>query len=166
MKKKNIAVVVSSLVIGAVTLGALTIPNNGPSDVLHVSSMPPAPHSAVAVGEFTFPSIDPILDVPEVAVSESVPIVETETTPSQPTVKSVDELAYQYLNMSVPRAKECLDKTVSMFPERFTEDVREKNIRAMRVFRHICVTGVLYTDKTPLGQQGEFFDSDLAKANQ
>jgi hypothetical protein len=92
--------------------------------------------------------------------------------PVQPQVLSTQAYAEMYLDLS-GRNQHCLDYMVNKWPHRFTEDVRENNIKALTVWAGVCTTGIdnirhesgrgyggIYT----YGQDGEFFDSDFAKS--
>lgn len=96
------------------------------------------------------------------------PVQET-VQPTVPVIKTTKEYAEQYLDMTVPRAYECLSAFEARWPYRFTEDVRENNIKALRHFANICTTGILDEPfKRPLivtyGENGEWFDTEWAIA--
>lgn len=103
-------------------------------------------------------------------VSEPAPAVET------PPVLSVEEYATKYLNMTDILGRDpwaCLNDIVATWPERFTPDVRENNIKALQLWNAggICSTGMSVSTlrvavNLPIrsfGANGEYFDSDIAK---
>lgn len=96
---------------------------------------------------------------------------------SEPVIEPVPILstqAYgeQYLDLSGTGQK-CFDLIVARWPDRFTEDVRENNVKALAIWSGVCSTGIemppgsgggtgiIYRD----GINGEWFDSVLAKSH-
>jgi hypothetical protein len=89
-------------------------------------------------------------------------------------VRSIEEIAKDYPHMfQTQYDQECLNAIVAMYPERFTEDVREKNMKALTAFASYCSTGVPFESKRfnntrnyldAYGGKGSFFDSELAKS--
>lgn len=120
---------------------------------------------------------------PEVSETPTPVTVETQqpvqAPVEKPVILSTQEYAQKYLDMSVPNAQMCLDRIVQVWPSRFTEDVREYNIKALRAWANICSTGVLnftvdgyfregiITLRGSLigsyGDNGEWFDTQLAR---
>lgn len=91
---------------------------------------------------------------------------------------SIQEYANRHLSlgqmmpdMVIPvTGQDCLNALVAAFPERFTEDVRERNIKALSVYGNPCATGygsnnptakLLWDTKYP---GGSFFDSPIAQS--
>jgi hypothetical protein len=112
----------------------------------------------------------PVEEVTQEVVNEPVQVAQAPAVaPEQPTVTilSTQEYANQYLDMTVPRAQQCLDAIVATWPARFAEGVREANIKGLRAFANICTTGMDEPNKQTAiiyryGANGEFFDSQLA----
>lgn len=97
----------------------------------------------------------------------------TVTTDSvQPTtqVRSVSEIAQDYPTLSgTPDNLACFNRIVVEYPERFTEDVREYNIKSLTAFGNACSTNIMrlrtpyvYLDSN--SGRGGFFDGELAKS--
>jgi hypothetical protein len=92
-----------------------------------------------------------------------------EPAPEPVPVKTSMEIANEYPQLVGSEASiSCLNTIFSKYPERFTEDVREQNVRALRAFATPCTTGVTtehgnYLDMSS-GQVGHgiWFDSALA----
>lgn len=88
------------------------------------------------------------------------------STENQVTILSTQEYGNKYLDLSTPALQACFELIVNKWPERFNEDVRENNIKALKVWANVCSTGIERPVVGPIyryGQNGEFFDSDLAK---
>lgn len=95
------------------------------------------------------------------------------TPPPAPVVLSTQQYAEQYLNLAdvIPglSGQMCLDALVATYPERFTEDVRERNVKALSIYASPCGTGYgstvtikkAWDYKYP---NGSFFDSEIAKS--
>ena len=94
------------------------------------------------------------------------PEVPVETTPPVQVLSSV-EYAQKYLNVSDQIQLECFNRLVAKWPERFTDSVREANVKALRVFTAPCATGITSSAQgtsviEQYGRNGEFFDSAAA----
>lgn len=116
--------------------------------------------------------------VPQEITPEPMPAVEaTETAPTPvptSTVLSAQELAEKYNLVSNPLHQKCFDRIIAYYPERFTEDVREANIKSIR-YLDICMpisngACIISTDihvelhmEACFGPKGEYFDSLLAE---
>ena len=120
---------------------------------------------------------DPIEVTNPEPLPASQPVVLPDTA-SPTAVLSVQEYANRHLNlgqimpdMVIPvTGQDCLDALVAAFPERFTEDVRERNIKALSVYENPCATGygsnspttkLLWDTKYP---GGSFFDTPIAQS--
>lgn len=84
-------------------------------------------------------------------------------------VLSTQEYGIKYLDLSTPLLQQCFDAIIERWPERFTEDVREDNVKALRAWASTCTTGILAgrqgaSNIERYGINGEFFDSQLANA--
>lgn len=94
-----------------------------------------------------------------------------DSEPENPIVLSSQEYGQKYLDLSDPLQQKCFDAIVNDYPERFTEENRENNIKALRAFVSPCSTGAYSergartTNLLDVNGRGAFFDSDLAKAN-
>lgn len=96
--------------------------------------------------------------------------------PAPVAVLSTQEYALKYLDMNQPAAQECFDALVNHWPERFTPEVRENNVKALRTFGNPCGTGShLWKTNAETGRHlpvaiehfgvnGEFFDHPGTKA--
>ena len=100
------------------------------------------PVQQVAVVEKQEAVAEPVAEeVPaETAPVETTPVVEPVAAP---VVLSTQEYANQYLDMSSPWAQECLNRIIVEWPHRFTPEVREQNIKALRSWGSVCSTGVM-----------------------
>lgn len=116
------------------------------------------------------PAIVEPVEEPEV-VEERVFVPTVEVQPVPIPVLSTQEYAEKYLDLS-GNNQSCLDNIVNEWPERFTEDVRENNIKALTVFYAVCSTGFVddrelihphYEVINTYGENGAFFDSEFAK---
>ena len=101
----------------------------------------------------------------EVAVAP-VSVVET-PVPVAPAIRSTLEIAADYPTMTgSEQLLACFNKLVALFPDRFTESVREQNIKGLTAFATSCSTGV--NNANPIinayGPNGAYFDSELAKS--
>lgn len=118
-------------------------------------------------------SINPIIypekkaePTPEIVTT---PVVEVPTAPVVvPVILSSDEYAAKYLDLSTTFLQECWTTLKQMYPERFTEQVREKSIKRITpAYGNICgQRKLLYTSSDGstrlynyiLGVNGEYFD--------
>ncbi len=90
----------------------------------------------------------------------------------KPKVLSTQEYGEKYLNLSHPDLQKCFDTIVEAFPHRFTEDVRENNVKALRAWSSVCATEVyrVYPGAPAIRSKGlwlindDFFDGDTAKS--
>ena len=125
---------------------------------------------------------EPKIEKVEKVEEDTLPVPVEVSQPDEPTEKPVEKpvevvkssqyYAEKYLDLS-DRNQMCFDEILKTFPARFTEDVREQNIKAIRAFTVPCATGITYnpsTGKTKhvgtiylYGYNGEFFDTELAK---
>jgi len=128
---------------------------------------------------------DPVKTIEDTPAKVAEPKTETTETPAttvetpkaeEPKVLTTQEYGEKYLDLSGVN-QECFDNIIATFPDRFTPDVRENNVKALRMFAAVCSTG-MFTYKlhpvapnqqtTPLllqwGRNGEFFDSPQAKS--
>ena len=99
---------------------------------------------------------------PKTEVVDIPPAPTTQPKEAQRKVLSTQEYGEKYLNLSLDIWQECFDKTVAAFPERFTEDVREQNVKALRYWATTCSSGI----NNPMSgviYSFDFFDSDFAK---
>lgn len=120
--------------------------------------------------DYIEPVAEPIAEPAETVVVETLPepieepiVIETKTT---------QEYAAQYLDLSGV-SQQCFDMIVDKYPERFTESVREQNIRSLTIFASTCSTGIMSNnnildigtnDKGELYyKHGAWFDSALAR---
>lgn len=155
----SIAVGLSALIIVNVSLAA--------NNVKEITPQPKSMTSYDAPNE-----IKDLELVSEPAIFEQVaveaPMQSQETVSiAELIVKTNEEIAAQYPNLtSTDQQKLCFSKLLAMFPDRFTESVREKNIKALTAFGSSCSTGVLNQTAVinSFGANGAFFDSDMAKA--
>ena len=106
-----------------------------------------------------------------------VATTETQTQPQTeptPIVLSTQAYAEKYLNLS-GRGQMCFDAIVDRWPERFTPDVRENNVKALKLYYSPCSTGiieaqagdykgVIFKYGSKGGRDGAFFDSAHAKS--
>lgn len=118
-----------------------------------------------------------VMQQPEEPISEPAP-VQPAPAPSPAPVLTTQEYGLKYLDLTNPLYQKCFDRIVSYYAGRFTPDVRERNVKALRVFADLCATGVnsmeierSYREGAPslagsiferYGPDGAFFDSDLA----
>lgn len=107
-------------------------------------------------------------------VSEPEPVTVQETIPekvviapvvTEPVILSAQQYGEQYLELSKQPLQECFNIILSKYPDRFTPEVREANVKALRAWSSVCSTGVLTPNPIidQFGPNGAFFDSDLAK---
>lgn len=160
---KRHKIVTSVLAVGIVYSSGVSAIYNG-----YMESSEPVKE----VKQVSKPQVEELpLAVPEkIAEQETIqaPIVQSSPVTEKPIVqvKSTQEYGNMYLDLaSSPLLQECFDRIIASWPSRFTEDVREKNIKALSVFGSTCSTGILESNGgviTSYGRNGEFFDSQLA----
>ena len=95
-------------------------------------------------------------------IKDQTPVVISEKLPSViPRTLSVIELGEQYLHLDDNKFnRACFNKVIAYTPERFTEAVRENNIKALTIYGNVCVPAnnlMLY-----IKQDGSFYDGPLA----
>lgn len=100
--------------------------------------------------------------VVEVKTAEATQASHVEPEPVVEPVKSLQDVAEMYLDLS-GQHQSCFDMIVAKYPERFTPDVMEQNIKALTVFAGICGTGILPGAPHDYLRNGAFFDSELAE---
>lgn len=165
MKKKIIIISSAVLVLAA----------SGATWVVNTNNRSPVTKSNVAIladkpaEDADKKEVEPV-EVKEITNTEqpATPVSSTELPP-QPASKEVlttQQYGEMYLDLSKTEYQTCFDLIVNKWPERFNEDVRENNVKALKVWADMCSTGI----ERPVvgyiyqyGQNGEFFDSDLAK---
>lgn len=105
---------------------------------------------------------------PDVPVAQTIAPAETPAPTPQPTSKSTQEYGKMYLDLSTPQQQGCFDAIVNKWPSRFTEEVRESNVKAIRIYASPCSSGIVHSPYRSViesyGQNGEFFDSQAAEA--
>ena len=130
--------------------------------ILSIATLVIVPSMAFATISLVKPKADEkaVEPVQQVAIAEekeaAVPVAEevpAETTPvattpvvepvAAPVILSTQEYAEKYLDMAAPWAQECLNRIIVEWPHRFTPEVREQNIKALRSWRSVCSTGVM-----------------------
>jgi len=119
------------------------------------------------------------VEPPVTSQAQTTAIVEPDPeqiAPPAPVILSTQEYGEKYLNLSQTETlngQACFDKIVAFWPERFSPELREKNVKSLRVWGHPCsATQVLdithrddfrYSLIARYGQAGEFFDSSAAQ---
>lgn len=168
-----------------VTLAVATIATVGASAVQlypRQDDITPIVAQVTETSEETMPKpIEQTEPIEEVTNPAPLPASQPVSLPDQasPTATlSIQEYASRHLSlgpimadMVIPvTGQDCLNALVAAFPERFTEDVRERNIKALSVYGNPCATGygsnnptakLLWDAKYP---NGSFFDSAIAKS--
>ena len=101
------------------------------------------PVQQVAVVEKQEVAAEPVAEETpaETAPVTTAPVAEPVAAP---VVLSTQEYAEKYLNLSIPWAQECLNRIIVEWPHRFTPEVREQNIKALRSWGSVCSTGVMH----------------------
>lgn len=101
---------------------------------------PPVKKQSAKVVEKQETIAEPVTkEVPaETAPVETTPVVEPVAAP---VVLSTQEYADKWLDMDSYRAQICLNRVVAQWPDRFTPEVRERNIKGLRRWAGICSTG-------------------------
>lgn len=101
--------------------------------------------------------------------------------PKQPEVKvqSTKQLFEKHFDLNKQFEMDCYEAITTQYANRFTENVRERNIKALTAFSSLCATGIKVEDKrintsggtnfldmfrNADGSTSSFFDSDAAKA--
>jgi len=111
----------------------------------------------------------PVATTEPTSIAIQTKVIQTE--PAQPIILSTQEYAEMYLNLNdeYGYAQICLDTLISAFPNRFTPEVRERNIKALSIYASPCGTGYGGTQTIKINwdylyPNGSFFDSDQAKS--
>jgi hypothetical protein len=174
---KSHKIVTATILVGiigsAVGIAVINQPVDSPS--IEVSSMvkeKPSVESAKIPAEQSqeieeTPVVTEVVETAEIAPKRVVA-----EKPAEPKVLSIQEYANQYLDVSTEGLQECFDAIVAEWPERFAPEVRERNVKGLRVWASVCATGIKssitrHTKDGPIylyGENGEFFDSPQAKA--
>lgn len=158
--KKTLIVITAATALTFITVPFVTpTSNRSNAQVTETAStwdLPTAVVESVTLPELTAPaeSTAPV-------EKQVVTVPKTETVPEAPRVLSIMELGEKYLHLDGNRFnRACFDKVVAYTPDRFTEAVRESNIKALAVYGNVCVPAndlVLY-----IKPDGSFYDSGLA----
>lgn len=152
--------------------------------VTSIATLLIVPSVAFAGWNYTHQKTDTPKETPEVAYSPlivqdkpSAPATEPSVNPAPttpdavvtpPTILSADEYAAKYLDLSTTFLQECWTMIKDMYPNRFTEQLREKSIqRIAPAYRNICGArkqfctssdGTVHMYNTIIGQNGEYFN--------
>lgn len=175
----NHKIVSSAVVLGAVYIAWLGVIYSSSVDTAVSGPVLPSAKVKVIVAE---PVIaEPVITEPEPvkdAIPTTTPGIQNALT-NERAVLSIREYAEMYLNLgsisdnggviSNYTGQRCFDELVAAHPDRFTEDVRERNIKGLSVYASPCATGYgldnpgrnMWESQYP---NGSFFDSDLAKS--
>jgi len=157
-KKAIVSSVVAILIVPSVAFGAWQ-----------------ATHKPVPkVQEPVAANIDPIIYPEKKAETpapsqEPTPVAEVQAPAPAPVILSSDEYAAKYLDLSSTFLQECWTIIKEMYPDRFTEQLREKSIqRIAPAYKNICgfgkimmyetSDGVVHRYNSTLGKNGEYFD--------
>lgn len=138
MNKLAIVTIVSIGLIGAVSFVGDPPQESLNKSIDVVNKAEEAPKTVTAekpVEATEAPKVDEVVNQPTFAVARVV------EPPVQPQVLSTQEYAKMYLDMSDPRSAVCLSRFAAMFPERFTESVREENVKSLGMYATPCSTG-------------------------
>lgn len=146
-KPKQGSITVNKIVIvtiaSIVLIGAAAFVGTPPSDSLNKSievvkkaeEAPKTVPTEKPLEATEAPKVDEVVNQPTLAVARVV------EPPVQPQVLSTQGYAKMYLDMSDPRSAVCLSRFEAMFPERFTESVREENVKSLGMYATPCSTG-------------------------
>lgn len=168
---KSHKIVTATILVGiigsAVGITVINQPVDSPSiEVSSVVKEKPAVESAKIPAEQSqeieeTPVVTEVVETVEVA-----PVVEVEPAPA---VLSTREYASIYLDVSDPVSLMCIDAMETRYPDRFTPEVRERNIKALRAFSDPCAgssTELLFNKRAShyldYPYHGAFWDSELA----
>jgi len=108
------------------------------------------------VPEQDVPQKATVIDTDDISTETEVPVTpEVEVIVPQ-TILSVQEYADMYLDFSWENSKACLDLIIEMYPIAFTEQNREKTIKALAPTRHDFLCGTQRI-KSYIGADGKTY---------
>lgn len=169
MNKLKVTIISTSIILASVAVVTSVAVSN-------TKNIEPIKTSSVTFDGYVEPIIA-VEDIPAPKVEQAPVQIATrvieQPRPSAPVVvapanvRSPREIAAQYPSLVNNEYNSyCFDRIVEKFPERFTEDVREQNVKALTVFASACTTGINKFKGVleQYGENGAFFDSDMAKS--
>jgi len=121
----------------------------------------------------TTTSETPVAQETQTAPVENAPAINTQTSPATDTktILTTQEYGEKYLDLSNTHLQQCFNDIIAAFPDRFTPEVREHNVQALRIFSSVCSVGFTLAQNPhyptilmAYGKNGEFFDSNAARS--